>query len=39
MRDAGYVYVNIDEHLEGERAADGALQTNSKFPDMKGLAD
>ncbi len=39
MRDAGYVYVNIDDTWEGERAADGALQTNSKFPDMKGLAD
>jgi alpha-galactosidase len=39
MRDAGYVYVNIDDTWEGERAADGSLQTNAKFPDMKALAD
>jgi alpha-galactosidase len=39
MRDAGYVYVNIDDTWEGERDANGVLQTNSKFPDMKALAD
>ena len=39
MRDAGYVYVNIDDTWEGERNADGVLQTNKKFPDMKALAD
>ncbi len=39
MRDAGYVYVNIDDTWEGQRDADGVLQTNSKFPDMKALAD
>jgi alpha-galactosidase len=39
MKDAGYVYVNIDDTWEGERDADGVLHTNSKFPDMKGLAD
>lgn len=39
MRDAGYVYVNIDDTWEGERDANGVLQANSKFPDMKGLAD
>ena len=39
MRDAGYIYVNIDDTWEGERDASGELHTNSKFPDMKALAD
>ncbi len=39
MKDAGYVYVNIDDTWEGERDADGVLHSNSKFPDMKALAD
>ena len=39
MRDAGYVYVNIDDTWEGVRDAQGNLQTNHKFPDMKALAD
>lgn len=39
MRDAGYVYVNIDDTWEGERDASGMLHTNSKFPDMKALGD
>jgi len=39
MRDAGYVYINIDDTWEGERDATGLLHTNSKFPDMKALAD
>jgi alpha-galactosidase len=39
MKDAGYVYVNIDDTWEGERDANGVLQTNAKFPDMKALAD
>jgi alpha-galactosidase len=39
MRDAGYIYVNIDDTWEGERDASGVLRTNSKFPDMKALAD
>jgi alpha-galactosidase len=39
MRDAGYVYVNIDDTWEGDRDADGVLHANSKFPDMKALAD
>jgi alpha-galactosidase len=39
MRDAGYVYVNIDDTWEGKRDANGVLHTNEKFPDMKGLAD
>jgi len=39
MRDAGYVYVNIDNTWEGQRDADGVLHSNEKFPDMKALAD
>ena len=39
MKDAGYNYVNIDDTWEGERDANGVLHTNSKFPDMKALAD
>jgi alpha-galactosidase len=39
MRDAGYVYITIDDTWEGERDANGVLGSNSKFPDMKGLAD
>jgi alpha-galactosidase len=39
MKDAGYIYVNIDDTWEGDRDADGVLHTNSKFPDMKALAD
>ena len=39
MRDAGYVYVNIDDTWEGERDAAGNIHPNSKFPDMKALAD
>jgi alpha-galactosidase len=39
MKDAGYVYVNIDDTWQGKRDAQGVLQPNEKFPDMKGLAD
>jgi alpha-galactosidase len=39
MRDAGYIYVNIDDTWEGERDAQGVIHTNKKFPDMKALAD
>jgi alpha-galactosidase len=39
MRDAGYVYVNIDDTWEGTRDAQGVIRTNAKFPDMKALAD
>jgi alpha-galactosidase len=39
MKEAGYTYVNIDDTWEGERDASGVLHTNSKFPDMKALAD
>ncbi len=39
MRDAGYVYVNIDDTWQGVRDAQGNLAPNHKFPDMKALAD
>jgi alpha-galactosidase len=39
MKDAGYIYVNIDDTWEGQRDASGVLHSNSKFPDMKALAD
>jgi alpha-galactosidase len=39
MRDAGYVYVNIDDGWQGERRPDGTIQSNERFPDMKALAD
>ena len=39
MKDAGYVYINIDDTWEASRDAEGNIQTNSKFPDMKALAD
>jgi alpha-galactosidase len=39
MKDAGYIYVNIDDTWEGVRDANGVLATNHKFPDMKALAD
>jgi alpha-galactosidase len=49
MRDAGYIYVNIDDTWEQGRVVEGAwvpgrdkdgnILTNEKFPDMKALAD
>ncbi|HEY7393735.1 MAG TPA: alpha-L-fucosidase, partial [Gemmatimonadaceae bacterium] len=39
MKDAGYEYINIDDTWEGERDAAGNITSNTKFPDMKALAD
>jgi alpha-galactosidase len=39
MRDAGYVYINIDGGWQGYRDAAGVLHANSAFPDMKALGD
>jgi alpha-galactosidase len=39
MKQAGYIYVNIDDTWEAGRDAQGNIQTNKKFPDMKALAD
>ena len=38
MKEAGYRYINIDDTWEAERDAQGNIQTNKKFPDMKALA-
>jgi len=35
----GFQYINIDDCWEGKRDANGEIQTNEKFPDMKALAD
>ena len=39
MKDAGYVYINIDDTWEAKRDTQGLIQPNEKFPDMKSLAD
>jgi alpha-galactosidase len=39
MKKAGYLYVNIDDTWEGPRDAYGNITSNTKFPDMKALAD
>jgi len=39
MKAAGYTYINIDDTWEAGRDAQGNIQTNKKFPDMKALAD
>jgi len=39
MKDAGYMYVNIDDTWQGKRDEKGVLHANEKFPDMKALAD
>jgi alpha-galactosidase len=40
MRDAGYIYLNIDDTWEApQRDPKGNILTNRKFPDMKALAD
>ncbi len=35
----GYAYVNIDDCWQGARDAQGGIQPNARFPDMKALAD
>jgi len=35
----GWTYINIDDTWEGKRDENGFIQSNKKFPDMKGLAD
>jgi alpha-galactosidase len=39
MRDAGYIYVNVDDTWQGKRDAQGVLHPNERFPDMKALGD
>jgi alpha-galactosidase len=35
----GFQYVNIDDTWEAGRDSQGDIQSNAKFPDMKGLCD
>ena len=37
--DHGWSYVNIDDCWQGQRDADGNIQGNEKFPDLKALGD
>jgi hypothetical protein len=40
LADYGYSYINIDDAWEAEeRAPDGSIVTNEKFPDIKGLGN
>jgi alpha-galactosidase len=39
MKDAGYLYINLDDTWEAGRDAQGQIQTNERFPDMKALGD
>jgi alpha-galactosidase len=39
MRDAGYVYVNVDDTWQGQRDERGYIRPNSRFPDMRALGD
>ena len=39
MRDAGYLYVNIDDGWQGTRDSEGNIHGNDKFPNIKALAD
>lgn len=39
MKDAGYVYVNIDDCWQGDRDEQGRIRPNAKFGDMKNLVD
>jgi len=39
MKEAGYIYVNIDDCWQGQRDKDRRIQPNDKFPDMKALVD
>jgi alpha-galactosidase len=37
--DHGWTYINMDDRWEGQRDANGVIQSSAKFPDMKALAD
>ncbi len=37
FKDAGYVYLNVDDTWEAGRDAQGNILTNERFPDMKGM--
>jgi alpha-galactosidase len=39
MKDAGFIYVNIDDCWQGKRDENGEIHANAKFPDMKALSE
>lgn len=39
MKDAGYIYVNIDDCWQGTRDEQRRIQPNEKFGDMKALVN
>ena len=39
LKAAGYQYVNVDDCWEGKRDANGYIQPNERFPDMRALGD
>jgi alpha-galactosidase len=39
MKSVGYTYILIDDCWQGGRDASGYIRPNTKFPDMKALAD
>jgi alpha-galactosidase len=39
MKEAGYIYVNVDDCWQGQRDDKGVIHPNEKFPDMKALGD
>ena len=39
MKEAGYIYVNVDDCWEAGRDEQGRIQPNKNFGDMKALAD
>ena len=40
LADYGYSYINVDDAWQADdRAADGTILSNDRFPDMKGLGD
>jgi alpha-galactosidase len=39
MREAGYIYVNVDDTWQGKRDSRGVVHPNQRFPDMKALGD
>ncbi len=39
MKEAGYIYVNVDDCWQGQRDEKGVIRPNEKFPDMKALGE
>ncbi len=39
MKDAGFLYINIDDTWEGKRDDKGVIHPNWRFRDMKGLTE